>query len=104
VYVSFSQAIFFITLSVIKGGKIKRGDLNYKLLSIFIIQPVIVCIGWFAYIYGIGQDLVSIVTPISSLLPGVTVILALIFYKEKLVLNQKLGILGILVGVYLISI
>ena len=104
VYVSFSQATFFIILSLAKGGSLKKRDLNKKLSFIFVIQPIIVNFGWFFYIYGISQDLVSVVTPISSLLPGVTVILALIFYKEKLVNNQKLGILGILVGVYLISI
>ena len=104
VYVTFTQAPFFIMLSLLKGGTLSRRDLNFKLSLILVIQPIIVNFGWFFYIYGISQDLVSVVTPISSLLPGVTVILALIFYKEKLVNNQKLGILGILAGVYLISI
>jgi bacterial/archaeal transporter family protein len=103
-YATLSQAFFFVVLSILKGGRYQKGDLNIKLFLIFVLQATIVNVGWFAYIYGVGQDLVSIVTPISSLLPGVTVILALIFYKEKLVLNQKLGIFGILAGVYLISI
>ena len=103
-YATLSQAFFFVVLSLLKGGRYQKGDINFKLFLIFILQATIVNVGWFAYIYGVGQDLVSIVTPISSLLPGVTVILALIFYKEKLVANQKLGIFAILVGVYLISI
>ena len=104
VLASLSQAFFYIALSILKGGYIDKKDLNIRLLSIFFIQTIFVNIGWFAYIYGVGKDLVSVVTPISSLLPGVTVILAMVFYKEKLGTSQKLGILGILVGVYLISI
>lgn len=104
IFASLSQALFFIVLSVIKGGFITKGDVNMKLLLIFIIHALIVNIGWFVYIFGTGKDLVSLVTPLSSLFPGITVLLALIFYKEKLVANQKLGIIGILIGVLLISI
>lgn len=103
IFASLSQAVLFLLLSVSKKGVVARVDLNVKLSSIFIIQALIVNLGWFAYIYGIGKNLVSIVTPLSSLFPGVTVLLALIHYKEKLVLNQKLGIGLILVSVVLIS-
>ncbi len=59
---------------------------------------------WAAYNYGFVSDLVSVVTPVASLSPAVTVLLAVIFFKEKLVLNQKLGIFTILVGLFLISV
>ena len=104
IFASLSQALFFIVLSVMKRGLITKGDMNIKLSSIFIIHSLIVNMGWFAYIFGVGKDKVSLVTPLSSLFPGITVLLALLFYKEKLVANQKLGIIGILVGVFLISI
>jgi drug/metabolite transporter (DMT)-like permease len=104
IYASLSQAILFIALSLLKRGRIEKEDFNFKIIMIFIIHTIIVNTGWFAYVYGVGKDAVSIVTPLSSLLPGVTVILALIFYKEKLVANQKLGIVGILIGVFLISL
>ena len=103
IFASLSQAFFFIALSVMKRGLITKGDMNIELASIFIIHSLIVNTGWFAYIFGVGIDLVSLVTPLSSLFPGITVLLALLFYKEKLVTNQKLGIIGILVGVFLIS-
>ncbi len=104
IYASLSQAILFIALSLLKRGRIGKKDFSFKMIMIFVIHTIIVNTGWFAYIYGVGKDAVSVVTPISSLLPGVTVILALIFYKEKLVTNQKLGIVGILIGVFLISL
>ena len=102
-FVSLSQSLFFIVLSVMKNGFITKADLDGKLVALFIIHSLIVNMGWFVYIFGIGKALVSLVTPISALFPGVTVILALIFYKERLVINQKLGIFSILIGVFLIS-
>ena len=103
-FVSLSQALFFVVLSVMKNGLITKADINGRLLVIFIIHSLIVNMGWLVYIFGVGKDLVSLVTPISALFPGVTVLLALIFYKERLVSNQKLGIFSILVSVFLISI
>lgn len=104
IFASLSQAVFFIFLSLAKNGLVKKNDINFRISTIFIIHSLIVNMGWFLYIYGIGKNLVSLVTPLSSLFPGITVILALVFYKEKLVANQKAGIISILLGVYMISV
>lgn len=104
IFASLSQAVLFIFLSLTKNGLVKMEEINFKISSIFIIHSLIVNMGWFFYIYGIGKNLVSLVTPLSSLFPAITIILALIFYKEKLVMNQKAGIISILFGVYMISI
>ena len=103
IFASLSQAVFFIILSLFKNGRVKKEDLNFKISTIFIIHSLIVNTGWFFYIDGIGRHLVSLVTSLSALFPAVTVTLALIFYKEKLVTNQKAGIISILFGVYMIS-
>lgn len=75
-----------------------------NILLMLIIITILVNISWFAINYGVSLDLVSLVTPISSLAPAITVILAVIFFKDKLVLNQKLGIITILLGLFLISV
>ncbi len=103
IFATITQAVFFLIVSIIKRGIITKKDLDLKLSSVFIIHAIIANIGWFLYITGVGKNSVSLVTPISSLYPGITVLFALIIYRERLVMNQKFGIIGILVGVLLIS-
>ena len=55
------------------------------------------------YAFGASTELISIVGPISALYPAVTLILARLFIKEKLILIQKIGIISILFGLFLIS-
>lgn len=61
-------------------------------------------IGLITYNFGITTEFVSIVSPIAATFPAVTIILAYIFLKEKLVNNQKIGIVAILTGLVLISL
>jgi transporter family protein len=58
----------------------------------------------FVYNFGVMKGMVSIVTPITDAYPIITVILGTIFFKERLVLNQYTGIIGIIAGLVLISI
>ena len=91
--------------SLYRKGMVTKKDLkNKKIQLIFFICGIIYTIAWIIVNYSISAGFVSIVTPISSLSPAVIVILAVIFYKEKLVLNQKIGILTILSGLFLISL
>jgi drug/metabolite transporter (DMT)-like permease len=70
---------------------------------------VLVGIGFFAifgtlaYNTGISTENVSLVSPVSSMGPAVTLVLAWLFLKESLVLNQKIGIACILVAVWIIA-
>ena len=52
----------------------------------------------------LSTQLVSIVGPIAATAPAVTIVLAYFFLKERIVTNQKLGILAILAGLILISL
>lgn len=61
-------------------------------------------LGFLAYASGILTSMVSLVTPIASASPAVTLLLARIFYKEKLEFNQKTGALLILAGIITLSI
>jgi uncharacterized membrane protein len=44
------------------------------------------------------------VGPIAATAPAVTVLLAYFFLQEKVVTNQKIGIIAILIGLVLISL
>lgn len=61
-------------------------------------------LAWFVYSFGLEKNLASIISPIASTFPLVTVILARIFFKEKLVWNQILGIAGVIGGLVLLSL
>jgi drug/metabolite transporter (DMT)-like permease len=60
--------------------------------------------GILGFILGIGAGIVSIVAPISSASPVITVILAQLFLNEKMVQTHKIAVLLIIVGIILLSI
>jgi transporter family protein len=59
---------------------------------------------WFFENIGFSVTYVSIIAVISSLSPLITILLASIFLKEKLVANQKIGVALIMGSIILISI
>ncbi|MBI5127334.1 DMT family transporter [Candidatus Roizmanbacteria bacterium] len=59
---------------------------------------------FFTFSLGTSGSLASIVAPIGSAYALVTIILAKIFFKEKIKPNQYFGIAGILTGLILISL
>lgn len=54
--------------------------------------------GYLGYSLGVGSVYASIVAPVVAAAPSVTIILALIFLKEKLLLEQKIGVLILISG------
>jgi len=58
----------------------------------------------FTYCFGVSKEYASIVAPIAASFPLVTILLAKIFLKEKLLPNQILGIISVIAGLILISI
>jgi uncharacterized membrane protein len=60
--------------------------------------------GILGFILGIGAGTVSIVAPISSASPAITVILAQLFLNEKMVQTHKIAVLLVIVGIILLSI
>lgn len=60
--------------------------------------------GFFGFIVGVGIGIVSIIAPISSASPAVTVILAQVFLKERLVRIQKVAVVSVILGIALLSI
>ncbi len=59
--------------------------------------------GQLAYSTAVINEQLSIVSPITAAFPAVTVVLAILFLRERPVFNQKIGIASILAGLVLIS-
>jgi drug/metabolite transporter (DMT)-like permease len=79
-------------------------DLLSPILVIILLVGAMDVLGFIALNMGISNFPVSFVTPIAAAYPLVTAVLAYIFYKERLVLNQYVGILGIVSGIVLLSV
>ena len=60
--------------------------------------------GFTTFNLSLNTQFVSIVGPIAATAPAVTIVLAYFFLKERVVSNQKLGIIAILAGLILISL
>ncbi|MBN2367901.1 EamA family transporter [Candidatus Woesearchaeota archaeon] len=100
-----NNLLMLVYVLFLRKGWVSRKDFSgNKVLPVLFISSVFYAIIWLVVNYAISKGFVSIVAPISSLYPVVIVILALLFYKEKLVLNQKIGIATVLAGLFLISL
>lgn len=75
-----------------------------NILLVLVIVGLLDATSFLAYNYGISSAYVSIVAPLAALYPAPTIILARIFLKEMLEINQKVGIVSILSGLVLLSI
>jgi len=58
---------------------------------------------FFAWYLGLRLGLVSIVTPIATSSPAVTVVLAHLFLKERIRVHQRIGIFAIISGIVFLS-
>jgi drug/metabolite transporter (DMT)-like permease len=105
VYINYSISIPQLIYSLSKNGIPK---INFKKekkqLIITLIASMIAIVAWFSLNFGYIYANSALVTPISSLYPAITIFLAMIFYKEKLVFNQKIGIIIILIGLIMINL
>ena len=59
---------------------------------------------YISYSIGIEKYLTSLVGPLAAAYPLVTVVLAYLVLKEKIVLNQRLGMIGVIAGIILLSV
>jgi transporter family protein len=75
-----------------------------KILSYAIISAILVVIGSLLLYYALYKGKASIVVPLSSVGPAITVALSIVFLKESLTISQMIGIVFIIVGIILLSI
>jgi uncharacterized membrane protein len=73
-------------------------------LKTVVVVGLLEFVGYLAFIVGIGVGVVSIVAPISSASPTVTVLLAQVFLKERLAQIQKVAVVLVILGILLLSV
>ncbi len=105
IFTTIINPTLFILLAVAKKQVPTMKDFQRKNVAlILIVTSIMFSIAWITLNYGMSFGQISLLVPVSSLNPAITVLLAAKYYKEKLVLNQKFGILTILLGLFLISL
>ncbi len=76
-----------------------------RLIFIFVAAAGLLdLVGFLAFNFSISASFLSIVGPVAATYPAVTIVLAYFFLKERIVSNQKIGIIAILAGLALISL
>ncbi|MEE8448452.1 MAG: EamA family transporter [Thermodesulfobacteriota bacterium] len=74
-----------------------------RFIPLLVIVGFLDTAGLLFFNHGIARELVSVVTPLAGVHSALTVVLAMIFLGERLEMNQKLGLLSLLAGVFLLS-
>ncbi|MFH1399150.1 MAG: DMT family transporter [Candidatus Woesearchaeota archaeon] len=77
-----------------------RKKLAYKenVRAYLVSAGVLESVGFLAFSIGVYKFMTAVVTPITAASPAVSVVLAKVFFKEKLEWNQDLGLVLILAG------
>ena len=105
-WADYSWNFFFIILIAL--GKIKRDVFavlqDKKAIITLLLFAVFVNMGVFAYNLGINAGYTSVVAPIAASSSVLFVILARIFFREKLTSQQKIGIISSLAGIVILSV
>jgi len=100
---SLFGGIFSILIALMLKAAIKREDIKSNTAVLFFANLILYTAAWIAVNVGLVTELVSLLAPVSSLYPAITVLLAAIVLKEKLVKNQYIGLVTILAGIFLLG-
>ena len=95
--------LFILGYSLVKRKTLRLKNAKMSIIPIF-ISAVLLTLAHFAYNLGVLNGYVSIVGPISGAQAIVFVILAQIFFREKMSTQQALGIITTLLGIFFLSI
>lgn len=97
---SLYPLMFTIVFMFLYGGAAKT-ELTIKcgIVPLLLLIAVIDTVAFLSYNLGVTYSYTDIVAPITAASPVITVLLALVLLKERLTLNQKLGVLLVLVSI-----
>lgn len=102
----FMRLFGTVLLALFMLFKKKPFKTNSQLTIMALLVPIgiIDMASFFSYNIGVLGSYTSIVAPIAAAFPLITIVLARIFLKEKIVLSQTLGIAMIIFGLILIAL
>ena len=100
------RMVTFAIVSVFAGriGPLSGKGLAASVLLLVAAAGVLDVSGYLLASWGMASEMVSIVAPISASFPIITVLLAVYFLKERLALNQVVGIIAVVAGVVALSL
>jgi drug/metabolite transporter (DMT)-like permease len=101
VFVTALTVLFIAVYGAITKERMRTSRSGLGLLLAMGAFNVIVL---FAYNLGVTLSYAAILAPVSAASPLVTIILALVLLREKLAMNQKVGIAMILAGIILLAL
>jgi len=102
-YLTFLLFPLLFIFIKIRKKKVELPTVNNAIVPL-VVSTTLVRIAEFSYNAGIGKGLVSIVAPIAGANPILFIILAFIFFKDKITRQQILGIITTLIGIVLLSV
>ncbi|MAH01945.1 hypothetical protein CMO87_01800 [Candidatus Woesearchaeota archaeon] len=96
----------FVVFYVLMYSGITKKNISFprNALLLVILAGILESGAFLLFGAGLTYENTSIIAPIVSAFPIVAIILARIFFKEILELNQKLGVVTVILGVVLLSI
>ncbi len=100
----FIKIVGVLYLLLYTGTTKKKISFPKNVVWLIVLIGVLEFIAFSSYGLGVNSEYTAIVAPISVAFPAVTVILARIFFKETLEINQKIGIIAIIAGLVLLAL
>jgi drug/metabolite transporter (DMT)-like permease len=98
-----SMAALMTPLALVPGQETRSVEISRSWLKLGLLGLIDVS-AFFAWYLGLRVGLVSIVTPIATSSPAVTVLLAHHFLQERVRPHQRIGIFAIISGIILLSV
>lgn len=95
--------ILFLSFYIFIKKQSLKTNSQHSLSVLILLVGVLDVVAFFSYSLGVAKEYTSIVAPVAACFPVVSIILARIFLKEKLALNQLFGVAAIIIGLVLIS-
>lgn len=99
----FFAVIFLFLIAVITGESFSIKKINLPWILI-LATAMLDVVSFTAFNLGVSRFEVSYVSIIASSSPLITILMAVIFFREKTVLIQKLGIFSTLLGIILLQL
>jgi len=98
------KAIGVLYLLIYSGSAKKNISFPKNVALFVILGGLLETVAFISFGVGITFDLTSVVAPIAFAFPVTAIILARIFLKEILEINQKIGVFSVIAGIVLLSI
>ncbi len=102
--------IFFIgvitAFFLLAYSGISKKDISFprNVLPFIVLVGILDTVAYLSYSTGIISEFSAIVAPIAAASPAVSIILAKTFFRERLQINQDIGIVSVLAGLLLLSL